>query len=883
MGKPGKPSTGRLRASIFRWYEIGALTFAGVLAASLLHPLLTTGAKAAISYTDSWTFVGVLLASIALTSLLALALAEMRGLHPGNLVHLVSYPPAWIAGLAGAWIVSQFAPLFFRGSLVGPFVPVIWLWSGLVLVLSMGIASSALKPSRYRRRQTPGVFRTPDFEQGPDQLWMSPEHLVGWLEREHPIDSPSDDMFRLASIATRLARRLTENPRGTLAAVGPYGAGKSSLISLLVGSLDRKQWITCFVRGWGIDADNTAEQLLERVLDTLSTYVDCLSLKALPARYRAALNGTESVISKVLFPLMQTEEPVEALKRLDAVLTPMGKNLLIIIEDLDRNELTPEMINDLASLLDRLRGLKRISFVLAIGRDFVGSLDLSKLCDFIEWIPPLSPGLVGRILRVFHDHCMKQFPGDVQVAENAESNLHRPSLRDMFDLNGEHEETNLVQALSKVLNTPRLLKHCLRRTWNAWHPLHGEVSFTDLLVVNALRAAAPEAFEFLVLSYEEIHAITDSIAARIGTDPKRADKLRKRLRRRLKRVHTSAKWDLVGVSYLLEYLVPALKNNLDADGSRAAANQRAWNNTYWQRIISELEPIDPDQPFLRRLKTWVDDRGGEKQFVSRLVENQIDAAKLERFERMLPAGRVLELASLVFDAALRSGTASANRDEVPGFLSLWRIALHKHIPARSNTVARFVLEQIQRAMPLSVRFAMDIEYFWASSESARMLGPVDALRVRRGVVAIAKRTFKRPADLVQALDPAFPYGLHHLIRRHHIHLPRTYDRWGWLAPTILAAATLNPTVVVPHLAILVSRSEQRERSRPHGEVVVHAIDDAFVSEFFTDKSQRKDLFSLLRRDVDSSALQQRDREILNAIREEAKTRLSGKYLPATTE
>jgi hypothetical protein len=58
--------------------------------------------------------------------------------------------------------------------------------------------------------------------------------------------------------------------------------------------------------------------------------------------------------------------------------------LIIFLEDLDRN-VSDDMIRDeMPALLDRLRHLKNISFVLAIGTEHQYSNVLVRICAHVE-------------------------------------------------------------------------------------------------------------------------------------------------------------------------------------------------------------------------------------------------------------------------------------------------------------------------------------------------------------------------------------------------------------------------------------------------------------------------------------------------------------------
>jgi predicted AAA+ superfamily ATPase len=77
-------------------------------------------------------------------------------------------------------------------------------------------------------------------------------------------------------------------------------------------------------------------------------------------------------------------DPLETLRRLNNILQAAHMRLIIFLEDLDRNA-SDEMIHDeMPALLDRLRHLENISFVLAIGTERQYSNVLVRICSHVE-------------------------------------------------------------------------------------------------------------------------------------------------------------------------------------------------------------------------------------------------------------------------------------------------------------------------------------------------------------------------------------------------------------------------------------------------------------------------------------------------------------------
>jgi hypothetical protein len=125
----------------------------------------------------------------------------------------------------------------------------------------------------------------------------------------------------------------------------------------------------------------------------LAKSLDCLGLAAVPAHYREALSNAGSAWLKPLAALLNpNRDPLDVLRKLDSLLTCIGKRMVIFLEDLDRDRDGATDWKELASLLDRLKELDRVSFVLAVNRTGSTRDVLMRVCEHLELIPPLSRG-----------------------------------------------------------------------------------------------------------------------------------------------------------------------------------------------------------------------------------------------------------------------------------------------------------------------------------------------------------------------------------------------------------------------------------------------------------------------------------------------------------
>jgi hypothetical protein len=106
-----------------------------------------------------------------------------------------------------------------------------------------------------------------------------------------------------------------------------------------------------------------------------------------PTNYRKALEGGKTTWATIISALFHTScDPIEQLEKLDDILCAADLRLLIFLEDLDRNTDDKIIRDELPSLLDRLRSLRNVSFVLAIGTERQYSNILIRICDHVETI-----------------------------------------------------------------------------------------------------------------------------------------------------------------------------------------------------------------------------------------------------------------------------------------------------------------------------------------------------------------------------------------------------------------------------------------------------------------------------------------------------------------
>ncbi|MHB1183573.1 MAG: hypothetical protein ACYC4A_02590 [Desulfobulbia bacterium] len=145
--------------------------------------------------------------------------------------------------------------------------------------------------------------------------------------------------------------------------------------------------VLCRIDGWGRASGTVAQKILSLAIGEVKKYVDCSSVITLPEKYVTAMVGGRSVGGEFFSALFQgAHDPVSQLCRLDNILAAANLRLIIVLEDLDRNVGDAILGEELPALLDRLRILNNVSFVLTIGTEQQFSHILIRVCDHVEAI-----------------------------------------------------------------------------------------------------------------------------------------------------------------------------------------------------------------------------------------------------------------------------------------------------------------------------------------------------------------------------------------------------------------------------------------------------------------------------------------------------------------
>ena len=332
-------------------------------------------------------------------------IVRLGGLHR-NFTHytMMRYPPFWFAAIISYSIIVGIIVYEHGIDIYLIYEAVVVLFPFLV-ALCIGVIVTFLADAFecMRCSQSSEVSKSVRKSNNMSSVFDNDEQLITWILDEKPICYPEDDMFGHALSARKIAGLLIKEKASSVGIIGSYGSGKSSTINLVEYYLNNieelrsntgKQLslisdnvICCRIDGWGRKPGSVAPKILAMAIEKVKCHIDCLSVVSLPENYRKALAGGKSWGGAVLSALFQaSHDPVEQISKLNDILTAGNLRLIIFLEDLDRN-ISDEIIRDeMPALLDRLRGLKKITFVLAIGTEKQYSDILIRICDHVEAI-----------------------------------------------------------------------------------------------------------------------------------------------------------------------------------------------------------------------------------------------------------------------------------------------------------------------------------------------------------------------------------------------------------------------------------------------------------------------------------------------------------------
>lgn len=790
----------RKKIIMARWLDIVTLAIVACLIYFLLEPFTEPRISKFIAIIGFYPISILWLIYSLILSILWLPVVRYGGF---SLRGLLKYPPFWLAAVIDLLIIWLFQYYTSKSSS--------WVTSieAQFWIFSIALAGTIVSVGYYKIIKYIYEKDKNDSEQVTEKIFADDiESLLQWIEKEKPIEKPFQDRLNTKVIADRIAKVLSKSPLITISVVGGYGTGKSSILKMVQNYLksneaEKKQnsaVILVDVCGWGLQKGTAAETILKQVVQACSEHVDCFGLSNLPAQYAASI-GAVSGWSKALSSLLSISyDPMATLERMDSILLAINKKVIIFIEDLDRNWQDNEFWVEIISLLDRLKKLKRVSFVLAItDTSKIGDI-INRISDHVEIIPKLSVEYFAEIYESFRDHCLKAFD-DIPL-EGEESRYRRIITVNIKERNEVGRQmgamiNNEADKIAALIDSPRNLKHALRRTYKAWQSLHGEIEFDDLFIANAIRVSELGVFNFIHENISDIRWLN-----RQGIKGEEEQTEKNALKEKLANVTKSPSRN-EAIDILLKFLFPYLKYSLTF--GYVATQGFSINNftDYWERMLREkLDDGEiSDQEVAKSIITWKENNDDLPVYKNLRLAQAVSEIvgfpeKLEQFgELLLNTKQVHELTSQLFQIVF---CEKGLKDEYfPGRNELKKlmesIEFKMDILSEGNRSRPFyhftwLVDEVSKFLPYSLLVAARIYHYWLLWDFDPNLTE-DRDIAYSAVLEKAKSCYSNNHIFINAIkdDDSAVNEFYYALNNKHRHVGKEINPidWQWLADLLI--------------------------------------------------------------------------------------------------
>ncbi|NMC21700.1 MAG: hypothetical protein GYA33_14915 [Thermogutta sp.] len=625
-----------------------------------------------------------------------------------------------------------------------------------------------------------------------------------WLRSDAPA---SHDFLGNYSVAERMRGLLIDATR-SIGIVGPFGAGKSSVVKWIEELVQEDgKFLLSEHSCWGFETSSASiHSMLRDAIGKVEQRIDTFQISWLPESYRQTFSAGGEWLDNISKMLFGQRDPIDQFRRLSALLGDMGVRLVFVVEDLDRNDSRSFDIQEVLAFLQQLKGFSNLSFILTGGLRTSPRIDYAKLCDHIEYLRTISVHQSGSLVAVLRQQCLNQEAFPHVHLNDSDDNQWNP---ERWSLLSDRDEVYPPEAIARLLNTPRALRHALSLTYRAWQKLYGEIDFDHLLAMNVLRYAAPEAFSFVLRHW---HRFRDQPSKDLWQHS-HLEKITASLRREWEQVCGGVDWDARAARTLIDLILPftPMWFGETSPGGRPRS-QGVQYERYWQRALNQNIAADEvrDQTVIRDMQQWIENRVPDAALVTGVCSNPCYSKVWEQLDYRGFSDdreRILAFCEQVLERIRQQDKAEASRNS-QGFIPILRYAARRVGLVEAN--ARWLEKQITEAASVSLELVNALWYYWGGS----ILRDQDRQAVRRHSLNELQRTLTGGNALISRLHPHLSTTLYHLVFDPGNDRGATLNdvsSWSWLGPMILEAVRSRNVQALVNCATLLGGRVSTEK------------------------------------------------------------------------
>jgi hypothetical protein len=457
-------------------------------------------------------------------------------------------------------------------------------------------------------------------------------------DTDRPIATDEEDRFGRTRLADSVATDISSGTGSLVAAVvGPWGSGKTSVLQLVRGRLDKNDAVVPIdFNPWlfaGTDqliqayfaelvaqlASNkdvkiqTAAKRIEEYSDLLDPFGD---LPGIGGAFKAGGKGLRLFGRKIGTRAKFHATSIDAQKKqIEAALSATNKRFVVFIDDIDRLE--QDEVRDMVRLVRLVADFPRVSYLIAFDRkrveEALGRGDPAIGRDYLEKIVQLSYPVPIPTRQALDQVAF--------VALDAVINGSRTR-----PLDQAYWGRVWQGAIEPLLRTPRDVVRYTNAVRASLRAFGEEINLVDILALEAYRVLLPDTFERLT---GLVPALTTVGSGVVGlNDP--LDRRKEEFKAALQAVSADAGDRAAAVAQLLELLFPATKGFLGnwlygpEQDRRWRAERRVANREVLGIYLSHVLPVGATPTALvERFFSALTDRAALEEFLEGMTDQEL--------------------------------------------------------------------------------------------------------------------------------------------------------------------------------------------------------------------------------------------------------------------
>ena len=331
------------------------------------------------------------------------------------------------------------------------------------------------------------------------------------LFADDPISHIAEDTLGRESFAKQVAKVCQnvskESSSSVVALVGPWGSGKTSILSMVSSDLKKNKWSVAEFNPWLLsDIESLIRSFFSEVIGAIPTDKDAngelrqkisgYARVVSPLGKLGGLIGVDgsTAIEKIAELIQGDQSLTKKRDELIVELKKVKKPILVILDDLDR--LYPEellMIFKLVRLVGRLPNLHYL-----LSYDEKTLLDVISQTDLSKNDKARAQNYIEKMVQVKLDLPIMNSHQQLALVNAAHDEVLQRNKIILDDDDNMRVSNAYVECMAHYLDQPRAIKRFFAQIEALYPLVDGEVNFADFTLLTFLRTFEPDVYKLIV-------------------------------------------------------------------------------------------------------------------------------------------------------------------------------------------------------------------------------------------------------------------------------------------------------------------------------------------------------------------------------------------------